>query len=123
MPSETNAVATYVTPEQKAIWEQEADDLEMTLSEFIRTMVQAGRSDFPIPGSNPPPVPETGGDNYEDQILTALEEHGQLDWPELVDLLTEDVESTLEAAIDSLEEENRIRYRPRAGGYELRDDE
>lgn len=39
-------VATSVHEEQKAIWEQEAEEMDMSLSEYVRSMVQAGRRGF-----------------------------------------------------------------------------
>jgi|GEM_PF-99889 len=43
------AVKTYVPAYQKRLWADHADELGMSQSEFVRTMVQAGRSDFSPP--------------------------------------------------------------------------
>ncbi|MFC6728654.1 DUF5805 domain-containing protein [Natronoarchaeum mannanilyticum] len=50
------AVKTYVPTYQKRLWADHADELGMSQSEFVRTMVQAGRSDF----SPPEATGETG---------------------------------------------------------------
>src|SRR6056297_3482271 len=41
-----STVKTYVPAYQKASWQDHADDLDMSQSEFVRTMVQAGRRGF-----------------------------------------------------------------------------
>jgi len=43
------AVKTYVPAYQKRLWADHADELGMSQSEFVRTMVQVGRSDFSPP--------------------------------------------------------------------------
>jgi len=57
MSDDRRSVKTYVPEDQKAIWQDHADDLGMSQSEFVRTMVQAGRRGFrstePITLSNP----------------------------------------------------------------------
>jgi len=37
-------VTTYVSAETKGVWEEHADNLGMSLSRFVETMVNAGRS-------------------------------------------------------------------------------
>ncbi len=55
MPSDDSTeravVRTYVPAYQKAHWQDHADELDMSQSEFVRTMVQAGRSGFEPPES------------------------------------------------------------------------
>lgn len=41
---ESEPVTTYVSAETKEVWEEHADALGMSLSRFIETMVNAGRS-------------------------------------------------------------------------------
>ena len=40
------SVKTYVPAYQRAEWDDHADELDMSRSEFVRTMVQAGRRGF-----------------------------------------------------------------------------
>ncbi|MDZ7730471.1 MAG: hypothetical protein U5K37_05470 [Natrialbaceae archaeon] len=47
--SDRATVRTYIPAYQKDHWAEHADELNMSLSEFVRTMVQAGRSDLQIP--------------------------------------------------------------------------
>lgn len=119
---------TYIPTYQKEEWEAHADELDMSQSEFIRTMVQAGRQDIDVPsmnGNEPGAETSTTADNedFEERILTVLEREGVLDWDGLVDRLIDDVEDDVDAALDRLQSENRIRYSGRDGGYVLTTDE
>ena len=42
------SVKTFVPAYQKDEWKRHADELDMSQSEFVRTMVQAGRRDFDL---------------------------------------------------------------------------
>lgn len=125
---ERTSVKTYVPKYQKDEWARHAEELEMSQSEFIRTMVQAGRCDFHVPSMNESePGSEkstsTDADDFEDRILAVLEREGVLDWDGLVDRLIDDVEDDVDAALSRLQDENRIRYSGRDGGYVLTNDE
>jgi len=131
---ERTAVRTYVPAAQKGEWTDDADRMGMTLSEFVRTMVQAGRADFPVPSGDPAqeesrdpdrsaPVDATpGGQALEDRIIDVLRSRGSVDPEELVAAVTDDLEDRVYEAIDDLDESNRVKYDPRAGGYALTDD-
>ena len=125
---ERTSVKTYVPAYQKEEWARHAEDLGMSQSEFVRTMVQAGRADFEIPSvDEPATIPDrtesTDTGNFEERIVAALERNAVLDWDELVDQLIDDVEDDLDAALGQLQDENRIRYSGRDGGYVLTDHE
>lgn len=50
------AVTTYVPAYQRDEWRRAAENLDMSLSEFVRSMVQAGKAGFeetPLDGSHP----------------------------------------------------------------------
>lgn len=125
-------VKTYVPRYQKEAWQDHADELEMSQSEFVRTMVQAGRTDFDVPASEDRPD-ERNADgsaesanetsDFSDRILEVLERDGVHDWDELVDALIDDVEDDLDAALQELQDENLVRYSGRDGGYVVTDDE
>jgi len=64
------AVKTYVPAYQKRLWADHADELGMSQSEFVRTMVQAGRSDFSPPEETTGepgelPAPESSTNEHE----------------------------------------------------------
>ncbi|WP_101297307.1 DUF5805 domain-containing protein [Halegenticoccus soli] len=116
--TELTAVKTYVPTYQKAAWKEHADRLDMSQSEFLRTMVQAGRRGFeldPAEGRSEHATP--GGEGLEDRVLAILSERGALSWDELVDALSGDLEDRLDEALSRLQDENRLRYSGRDGGY------
>lgn len=108
---------------QKKRWVANADQLDMNQSEFVRSMVQAGRRG--IGDTSTPPV-ETGsadatprGDDLEARVLGVLRSSDvdHLGWEELLAGVTDDIEEQLEATLDSLQETNQIKYSGRNGGY------
>jgi len=126
MSDERRAVKTYVPAEQKGRWQDHADELGMSQSEFVRTMVQAGRRGFSISGSRNRVEPASEGsdprdDGLERQVEVALSEE-PLSWEELVEAVVGDVETQLEETLDSLQGRNRVRYNGRKGGYTLIDE-
>ncbi len=124
-------VQTYVPAYQRDEWRREADELDMSLSEFVKTMVQAGRSDISPEGFSgdsvsreevcaaPSSGPDSGGEGLEDRVESILRDGGCYDWDELVAALTDDVEERLEDALQELQAEDRVRYSGRNGGYVL----
>jgi len=126
MSEDRRSVKTYVPAEEKDRWREHADELGMSQSEFVRTMVQAGRRGFSTGGSeNPaetdPSGSDPGGDGLEAQVQSALAE-GPLSWEELVEAVVGDFEDRLETALDELQDRNRVRYNGRKGGYILTDE-
>lgn len=130
MPAEEStsqtAVKTYVPPSQKAAWKAHAAELDMSQSEFVRTMVQAGRRQYTV---EEPQVSDKAGSSDDvastrdltNRIRSLLEQEGPLDWDELLAALTDDVESRLDDSLDELQEKNVVRYSGRDGGYTLVD--
>ncbi|MFB6167883.1 MAG: DUF5805 domain-containing protein [Haloferacaceae archaeon] len=120
MSEERVAVKTYVPAYQRETWREHAEDLGMSLSEFVRTMTQAGRRGFVEVGSERPtdgdPAADPGGQGLEDLILEAVGD-GAASWEELVDAATGDVEDRLDDALSRLQDEGRLRYSGREGGY------
>ncbi|QFU83764.1 DUF5805 domain-containing protein [Natronorubrum aibiense] len=122
------AVKTYVPRYQKERWQAQADNLEMSQSEFVRTMVQAGRQEFEIPSGHADTASSTStaakADNeFADRILEVLDRRGALGWDDLVEALVDDVEAELDAELQRLQDENTIRYSGRDGGYVLTTDD
>ncbi|MCO8267078.1 DUF5805 domain-containing protein [Haloferax sp. AB510] len=133
-------VQTYLPAHQKAIWKDHADRLGMSQSEFVRTMVQAGRRDFDVPsrGDEAATTPgvegvETGlqnggsnqevegenNDQFEARIVEALAADSHRSWDELVAALTDDIEDRLESTLQELQSSGRVVYSGRHGGYTL----
>lgn len=110
-------VNVYVPAYQKDRWVEHANDLDMTQSEFVRTMVQSGRKGFE-PGHEEPGSSDAnpGGDGLETRVLKLLEDD-TYSWDELLEAVSEDIETRLDEALEELQANNRIRYSGRHGGY------
>ena len=120
---------TYVPKYQKDEWKEHADELDMSLSEFVRSMVQAGRKGFT--GSEVAvedgKTEKGGADQYsdadpkgrrlEDRVLSILADGDSYDWDELVAAVTDDVEAQLDETLQELQARDQIRYSGRDGGY------
>ena len=126
MSDDRRSVKTYVPAEQKDRWREHADELDMSQSEFVRTMVQAGRRGFSTIESEKAAEPDpTGsdpqGEALETRVETALAD-GPLSWEELVETVVGDFEDRLADVLDALQDRNRVRYNGRKGGYTLTDE-
>ena len=125
------SVKTYIPAYQREEWERHAEELDMSQSEFVRTMVQAGRRSFDDPASRTGETAaatsdsrgstgETGVERgLEEHVIEALAQRDTLSWEELREGLTHDIEQRLESALDRLQHENVIQYAGRHGGYTL----
>ena len=144
-------VKTYVPRYQKREWQSHAERLEMTQSEFVRVMVQAGRSKMTVPGvetngqlpsddvepTNSADESLSNGSSdidvasnptqtdavaHRDRVLRLLERNGPLEWSELLEALVDDVEADLDEALQTLQNDNLIQHSGREGGYVVIDD-
>jgi len=119
------AVKTYIPAFQKDEWQDHADQLGMSQSEFVRTMVQAGRRSFgelesEINNQQPGADSETSSsDELEDRVVEVLQRDQHLDWESLLEALTDNIENRLEEVLAELQDENVVRYSGRHGGYTL----
>lgn len=120
-------VKTFVPAYQKEEWKRHADELDMSQSEFVRTMVQAGRSDFeiePVEPSKSAPSDDSSagapaGDELDEHVVSVLSTSEHLSWDELVAELTDSIEDRLEETLQQLQRDNRVQYSGRHGGYTL----
>ncbi|WP_424004367.1 DUF5805 domain-containing protein [Haloarcula salina] len=131
--TERTTVRTYVPAYQKSEWAEHADELDMSQSEFVRTMVQAGRSGFETAeselseGADDSESPEEGGsvdatpgvDGLKDRVQEILADGEYYDWDDLVAELTDDIEERLDETLQELQSADRVRYSGRHGGYVL----
>lgn len=125
-------VQTYVPAYQKDVWQDHAEDLGMTQSEFVRTMVQAGRRGFlskerksgreSDSSGEASSAADPRGTRTEETVVELLSNEGALDWDQLLTRLTADVEDHLDEALVELQDANRLRYSGRDGGYVLTDE-
>ncbi len=118
----TVAVQCTVPEYQRREWEQHADELDMSLSEFIRCMTQAGRNGFtdqPTASTPEQTTEQTIDSNgvLEFDLLAFIQEHGPTDWDDVLAAL----ESDIEEALNSLQKDGPVVYNGRAGGYTVTD--
>lgn len=120
---ERAVVKTYLPKYQKAKWKEDAARLDMSQSEFVRAMVQAGRRGFnPDPPERESSDSNPGGSGLEEQVLDALQE-GVHTWDELLATVSESMEEQLDETLQELQQQNRIQYSGRYGGYKIIDDD
>lgn len=121
MPSDDLAVMkTYVPANQKERWQEHAAELDMNQSEFLRSMVQAGRRGFELepPEARVPDV-TPGVDGLEDRLLAVLDSEEFTEFDELVDVLTAELESRIDETLQMLVAADRVRHSNVEGGYAL----
>lgn len=140
---ERTAVKTYVPAYQKEHWVEQAEELDMGLSEFVRTMVQAGRRGFGGEVESEPDAVEAevvqsperssreetgsvglppGGDDLETVILDVLREEPR-EPPAIVDEVAGDLEDRIFDAIEELEESGTIEHDMRTNTLSVTVDE
>lgn len=129
--SERTTVRTYIPAYQKEQWRTHAEELDMSQSEFVRTMVQAGRSGFePVAtkttkpdtaesNSEEPRSPDATprGDGLKDRVQEILADGKYYEWDDLLAELTDNIEERLEEALQELQSANDVQYSGRHGGY------
>lgn len=116
-------VQTYVPEYQREEWERRAESMDMSLSEFVRTMTQAGKRGFDEAvekesRATPSSTRDPQGSGLEDRVVAALSTDEYVDWEELVDAVQEEFESELGDAIDELLDRGEIEHR-HGQGYAL----
>jgi len=122
-----SSIMTYIPQYQKEIWVEHAAALGMSQSEFVRSMVQAGRRDFPV--ESLVNLPSESDDStredvdLQERVTALLEEAEVMDWNDLLAEVRGDIETELETALASLQSKNQIRYDGRQGGYVSINDE
>lgn len=127
-------VQTYLPEYQREAWDAHAEELGMSRSEFVKSMVQAGRRGFegqPTPETetavSEQPAQEqvrtehtgTATETLEETVIEALDNAEYLSWDNLQEAVTEDIETQLEETLQTLQSADRVRYSGRHGGYAL----
>jgi len=111
--TERVSVRTYIPAYQRDQWVEEAEERDMSQSEYVRTMVQAGRRNLALDGK-PPKTEDSGtnprGEALEHRLIAVLREEGPCAWGDLVQLLTADLENRLEDALETLQERDQVRH-------------
>ena len=120
-------VQTYVPAYQRKEWDEHATELDMSRSEFVKAMVQAGRrgfggeiaqsSDEDDTADTPSNGLPAGDTELQALVLVCLEKNDCLSWEELLSEITGDVETRLEEVLTELQGQGEITHSGRAGGY------
>ena len=126
------SVQTYVPAAQRKVWQDEADEMDMSQTEYIRSMVQAGRRSFDLGGSGTEgtelseergsPHANPGGSGLKDRVFDVLETEEVADWDEIRAAVTDDIDDRLEESLSELQGEDAIRYSGRRDGYVVVED-
>ena len=114
--TERKTVKTYVPEYQKENWRTHANELDMSMSEFVRCMVQAGRNksmDSLENGADHVSTP--GGNGVNDRILDVLETEDPTSFDGIVQSLTRRLESNVEQSLEHLRDEGAISQHTRGG--------
>ena len=122
-----STVKTYVPAYQKDEWKSHAEELGMSQSEFVRSMVQAGRRGFfqeHESSDESTNAAESGSEasDLEERVKATLSTDDHRDWEDLLQTLTDDIEGRLDETLTELQDENVVRYSGRHGGYTLVDE-
>lgn len=126
--TERTVVKTYVPAYQREVWDDHAEELDMSRSEFVKTMVQAGRRGFSAETgqaadrerNHSEDTTSTAGadESLETEVVEMLSTEPR-DWDELLAALTAEVEEGLDETLQALQDAGRVRYSGRDGGYVL----
>ncbi|MBP2252082.1 DUF5805 domain-containing protein [Halarchaeum nitratireducens] len=119
------SVKTYVPRYQKEEWVERAEEMDVSQSEFVRLMVQAGVRELGLDDDDTDDGgghADDAGPSLERRVLDELRERDVAGWETLVDALAGDFEERLEGTLDGLTERGVVKYSPRDGGYVLRGD-
>ncbi|MFB6207345.1 MAG: DUF5805 domain-containing protein [Haloglomus sp.] len=76
--TERVSVSTYIPAYQRETWEAEAESMDVSRSEYVRLMVQAGRRSFDLDGtdgSGPESAENGTSSNVDDSPGTGVTEH------------------------------------------------
>ena len=143
--TERVAITARVPAYQKEEWVKEADKLDMSQSEYLRTLVQAGRHDLGIAEDIGPVIhaEHSIGSDQEEQIndsqhqdtsteqfnlrsdglkahlLEEIEREEILSFDDLVRTIAGDIEEQVDDALADLQSSDRVRYNGREGGYTM----
>jgi hypothetical protein len=120
MPTETRvSIKTSVPEYQKEAWVEHANALDMSQSEFLATMIQAGRRVFEEDGlEGPSPDANPRGNGLESHVLDTLSEDRYVGFEELLDSTADELDSLLQSLVQS----GRVVMSNRKGGFRLVED-
>ena len=116
--TERKAMRTYVPAYQKQEWVKHAQELNMSHSEYIRCMVQAGRKGFVAKDEEAVTKDATPRGKAIDEHLLEVLKSGPKSWNELSTVILDETERVL----NSFQEESIV-SQSRDGIWAITDDE
>jgi hypothetical protein len=116
--SETQRTSISVPEYQHKIWKDEADELDASMSAYVRMMVQAGRKELGYSDSYSTDDDTNG--NMELQVIEALQTHnGEAAYADIRNAVLGDLEEDIEEAIINLEQDGTLRTSVSSDSIEL----
>lgn len=111
---EGTVLNVYLPKSQKEEWEQHAAEMDLELSRYVREMVQSGRRPW-YSGDRKRTVRDQPGDTepLKQQVLEALQRSQSLDYEDLLEVVTDNIQNRLDSAITELKDEGRVHQNPR----------
>lgn len=113
-------VKTQIPAYQKQDWKDHAQELDMTLSEYLRCMVQRGRTAYAMDNledaskdTNP------RGNNAKDRLLDILQVDTPVRFEQIIESYATNIEIEVEDALIELADEERIHQTPRGGWIKI----
>lgn len=110
-------VKTTIPAYQKRAWQDDADEFGMSLSEFVRSMVQAGRRGYEHDRVNRGDDDATPGVEAVEMAILDVLRDGPMNPDELRRETLRSLEEEFQPAFERLESENRIQYDVEREGF------
>lgn len=112
-----SAVQVTVPSHQLEQWDELAEQNNMSRSMFVRACVEAGRKQL---AELDPTENEPTDTSLESNIINVISEENGIQTDDLVEKVLEPVKDDIYDEIEQLDEEGRISFSPREGGYVLK---
>lgn len=127
------SVQTYISEHQHNIWKDEAAEMGVSLAEYTRIMIQAGRRDFTLPSQpneiqnkdnrleTPSSHVTPGVDALKTHVLEIIESEDYPKRDDIVNAVYSDLDEKLAQAFEELQRNDRIYESWKHDGYAVAD--
>lgn len=121
-----------VHPKVPKHWEDDAEEIDVSLPEYVRRMARAGRRQWGFVHTEEPDTPQLNVDesmaesttdasgsavDLQDAILRVLSTTDGLDEAELTELVLDDLQSQIEQELQELKDADEVDYHLDKGGW------
>lgn len=115
MTEDSKRISMFASEQMLDQWDKEAEELNMSRSEYIRSMVTAGRRQI----SQLDPQSDQEKTELREQVLACIPEEEAKDVDDIVNEVVGPMEDKIRSKIlPHLDENGEIRFNPQEGGYE-----